>query len=89
MSIFILACWNTVNLTLYFHIMHTGKLACPYHVDDMCSCPHLKKVLKFRYTMDELRDMLAAITRRAEGYKNWSDRVEGVLDGLVPQKAGG
>ena len=45
-------------------------------------------LLRFRYTLDELRGMLEVMRERAEGYQGWSGQVEAVLDGLVPQKAG-
>jgi len=63
-----------------------GKVACLHHMDDLCSCPASKKVLRYRYTMDELQKMLSAVQKRAEGYQSWANQVERVLDGQEPQK---
>ena len=57
----------------------------------MCVCPGVIMVpilVRFRYTLDELRGMLEVVQERADGYQDWSSRVETVLDGPLPQKAG-
>lgn len=43
---------------------------------------------RYRYTMEELRKMADMLELRAVSYRDWSNRVEQVLDGVVPEKAG-
>ena len=65
-----------------------NHLACPHHVTDLCPCPLASKVLRYRYTLDELRGMLKALQDRAEAYQTWLRHVEALLDGEQDEKPG-
>lgn len=58
-----------------------NRLVCPHHVDDLCTCPMSRKVLRYRYTMKELDGMLKALQERSQAYQDWLAQVETLLDG--------
>lgn len=69
-------------------ILPVDKMACSKHVDSLCDCPAAKKVLKYRYTMSELREMLKKLGARKEAYVTWVARVEAILDSTESAKTG-
>jgi histone demethylase JARID1 len=64
------------------------KLACAFHGGDMCDCSPSKKVLRYRYTIQELYGMLKGVQMRSQSYKNWYEHVEKILDGVGSNKTG-
>lgn len=61
---------------------------CLHHAKDICGCPHSKKILKYRYTMSELHQMLAMLRSKTEAYQSWVNKVEELLDGGETEKGG-
>ncbi len=47
-----------------------------------------KKVLRYRYTLDELPAMLHRLKIRAESYDNWAFQVKSALEAPQGQKLG-
>lgn len=48
----------------------------------------IKKVLRYRYTLDELNGMLCALQERSQAYQDWLQQVETLLDGVHVNKPG-
>ena len=65
-----------------------NRLVCPFHVDDLCACPMNRKVLRYRYTLEELGGMLRALQERSCAYQDWLQQVETLLDGRYQDKPG-
>ena len=65
-----------------------NQLVCPHHVQDLCACPMDKKVLRYRYTLEELRGMMQSLQERSQAYQNWLQQVESLLDGQHADKPG-
>ncbi len=66
----------------------SDTLACCYHAEKLCECPMNKKVLRYRYTLDELPAMLHRLKIRAESYDNWAFQVKSALEAPQGQKLG-
>ena len=47
-----------------------------------------KKVLRYRYTLEELNGMLYALKERSQAYQTWLQQVESLLDGEDTEKPG-
>ena len=47
-----------------------------------------KKVLRYRYTLEELSNMLQALQERSHDYQQWLEQVEALLDGQYTEKPG-
>ena len=45
-------------------------------------------MLRFRYTMDELQQLVDGLCQRTTAYTDWMNRVERLIDGLETEKAG-
>ncbi|KAJ1348150.1 Rbr-2p [Parelaphostrongylus tenuis] len=57
-----------------------GKTVCLEHTDHLCSkCPSSECLLKYRYTMDELCEMVNKLEERTTHYFEWKDEVDRVL----------
>ena len=63
-------------------------LVCPHHLAKICRCPNSRKVLRFRYTMAELQQLVDGLCQRTTAYSDWMNRVERLVDGLETEKAG-
>lgn len=46
------------------------------------------KVLRYRYTLEELKGMLKALQDRSRAYQGWLKHVEALLDGEHVEKPG-
>lgn len=68
--------------------MFAGKLACARHIDKLCQCPPSVKVLKYRYTVPELEDMLSLLATQTGAYTSWVSQVEAALDSPENSKTG-
>jgi hypothetical protein len=72
------------NQIYYLLLSPAGKLSCIQHADTLCStCPPSKHLLRYRYTLDELPDMLTQLKIRAESFDNWAIKVK---DAIEPDK---
>lgn len=56
-----------------------NEMVCIVHMDKLCSCPPAGMCLRYRYTLDELPNMLNRLRCRAEAYDIWSARVKMAL----------
>uniref|UniRef100_A0A674NPU1 [histone H3]-trimethyl-L-lysine(4) demethylase n=1 Tax=Takifugu rubripes TaxID=31033 RepID=A0A674NPU1_TAKRU len=64
------------------------KMACLYHSQHLCSCPHGNLTLNYKFTLDELYSMKASVTQRAESYKIWLINVQEILENKGSKKKG-
>jgi uncharacterized membrane protein YjjP (DUF1212 family) len=48
-----------------------------------------RKVLRYRYTLEELSDMLQGLQDRSNAYQDWLQKAEMLLDGMLMEKPGG
>ncbi|GBN11260.1 Lysine-specific demethylase 5C, partial [Araneus ventricosus] len=63
-------------------------LVCIHHRDKLCSCPPEKHCLLYRYTLDELPNMLYRLKVRAESFDCWSTKVQNALNAESKNKLG-
>uniref|UniRef100_A0A8D8Y443 [histone H3]-trimethyl-L-lysine(4) demethylase n=1 Tax=Cacopsylla melanoneura TaxID=428564 RepID=A0A8D8Y443_9HEMI len=56
------------------------KQVCLRHYSELCSCPPVQHVLKYRYTLDELHIMLQKLKVKAESLDAWFLGVKRALD---------
>lgn len=63
----------------------SGKLICLDCVSEVCSCEPSEKILRFRYTLQELPSMLLRLKRRADSFDNWATEVKRALDPSDPK----
>lgn len=54
-------------------------IVCTEHLLELCSCPIGEKVLRYRYTLDEMPAMIRVLAKRIESYEVWSNKVQTVL----------
>ncbi len=71
-----------------FVVLFADKLACCVHVEELCGCKVTSKCLRYRYTLDELPDMLHKLKIRAESYDNWAFKAKTALEAARDQKLG-
>ena len=50
------------------------------HSKKMCGCGSSKHVLKYRYTLDQLREIPDAVEKRIPRMKQWTGLVSGIKD---------
>uniref|UniRef100_A0A3Q2Z889 [histone H3]-trimethyl-L-lysine(4) demethylase n=1 Tax=Hippocampus comes TaxID=109280 RepID=A0A3Q2Z889_HIPCM len=81
-------CWTTCYLSGITCACRPGKVVCLYHVQDLCSCPLDNLILDYKFTLDELYPMMAAVKLRAESYKEWLCAVQGILEKKENHKRG-
>lgn len=60
-------------------------IACPEHVMKLCSCPITQKVLRYRYKLNEMPDILKELAVRIESYNNWTEKVKVLLSAATEQ----
>ncbi|XP_075997057.1 lysine (K)-specific demethylase 5Ba isoform X2 [Genypterus blacodes] len=65
-----------------------GKLVCLHHTRDLCSCPLGNRTLHYKFTLDELYPMMAAVKLRAESYRDWLCNVQDILEHKDVKKRG-
>ncbi|XP_060898722.1 lysine (K)-specific demethylase 5Ba [Labrus mixtus] len=65
-----------------------GKTVCLYHTQNLCSCPYNNLTLHYKFTLDELYPMRAAVKLRAESYKDWVFNVKEILENKGSKKRG-
>lgn len=58
------------------------RLSCPHHFKEMCSCQISNKCLKYRYSIDELQNLISLAQKKANLFCAWSDQVDQLLDGF-------
>lgn len=54
-------------------------LVCINHIDQLCSCSPRKYCLWYRYTLDEMSDMLEALRERLDLCQKWKLLVNRVI----------
>ena len=65
-----------------------ARVVCLYHMNDLCTCESSKKILRYRYTLDELPAMLQKLKRRVESFDNWAFKVKSALEEENSEKPG-
>ncbi|XP_008480460.2 lysine-specific demethylase 5A-like [Diaphorina citri] len=61
------------------------KQVCLRHYSELCSCPPVLHVLKYRYTLDELHIMLQKLKVKAESLDAWFLGVKKAMDVTLPK----
>jgi histone demethylase JARID1 len=80
---------HSVSLKLHLLLFcHAEKLVCVPHIAQLCECPNSKKCLRYRYTLDELPNMLHCLKVRAESFDNWAIKVKAALEAIPDDKIG-
>ncbi|XP_043210482.1 lysine-specific demethylase lid-like [Amphibalanus amphitrite] len=64
------------------------RLVCLRHYDKLCQCPAANHVLKYRYTLQELPEMLRALKVRVESFDQWILRVKDGLEATGEARLG-
>ncbi|XP_072305299.1 lysine-specific demethylase 5B-B isoform X1 [Eucyclogobius newberryi] len=65
-----------------------GVLVCLHHIDQLCPCPISNYTLNYRYNVDDLFPMMAAVKARAQLYDDWAMRVSETLEAKLEKKRG-
>lgn len=60
-------------------IVSVDDVACLEHSKELCACDPSLKCLRYRYTMEEMPDMIRQLKRRAESYDSWCQRAKSAL----------
>lgn len=68
--------WDILIASLSF----VDLLVCTEHPENLCSCPMSEKVLRYRYTLEELPAMISQLKKRAESYDQWSQSVNEAMN---------
>ena len=68
------------------HILCVDELVCIEHYAELCECAHSNKVLRYRYTLEELPHMIHQLRVRAEMYDSWSTRAKSALTAAAGEK---
>ena len=63
----------------FIQILFEDILVCINHVDHLCSCSPRKYCLWYRYTIDEMSDMLEALRERLDLCQKWKLLVNRVI----------
>lgn len=58
---------------------------CLRHFKKLCECPAQEKILRYRYSLDELMVALKNLKVRAESFDEWVTKVKLVLDPKTPK----
>ncbi|XP_014899908.1 lysine (K)-specific demethylase 5Ba [Poecilia latipinna] len=64
------------------------KMACLYHAQHLCSCPHSNLTLHFKFTLDKLYPLMESVKLRSESYKEWLSAVEDIVENKGAKKKG-
>ncbi|XP_044732738.1 lysine-specific demethylase lid-like isoform X2 [Chrysoperla carnea] len=72
-------CNTTCFLSAITCKCNSKKLACFRHFKLLCDCPPEDHILKYRYTMDELPQLLQNVKCKAESFDRWVNRVRDIL----------
>ena len=51
------------------------RLVCLRHMKLLCDCPPSKHTLRYRYTMEELHEMLVKMQSKVEVFNNWTNKL--------------
>ncbi|KAK6059666.1 C5HC2 zinc finger [Cooperia oncophora] len=58
-----------------------GKAVCLEHIDHLCSkCPPSECILKYRYTAEELSEIVHKLEERTTLYFDWKEQVDNLLN---------
>ncbi|KAL7304867.1 hypothetical protein TKK_0002673 [Trichogramma kaykai] len=74
------ACKTTCFLSAVTCECQPTQLVCLKHFADLCECPPDKHTLRYRYTLDELPNMLQKLKLKAESFDSWASRVKEAMD---------
>ncbi|XP_047123479.1 lysine-specific demethylase 5A isoform X1 [Hydra vulgaris] len=69
--------------TLYFSAVvcscDNKRLSCLKHPDEICVCQNIRKFIRYRYTLNELPELLSSVKKRADSFDNWEKQVQKIL----------
>lgn len=77
-------CKTTCFLSAVTCSCTTTQQVCLKHYTELCKCPPVKHTLRYRYTLDELPQMLHKLKVKAEAFNIWLEKVKNALDTRVP-----
>ena len=63
-------------------------MVCVHHAEHLCQCSPSNHVLRYRYTLDELPNMLHKLKMRAESFDNWTNKVKEAMDASGDSRLG-
>lgn len=70
---------STRGKNIFIDILFEDILVCINHVDYLCSCSPRKYCLWYRYTVEEMSDMLEALRERLDLCQKWKLLVNRVI----------
>ena len=73
------ACKTTCFLSAVSCLCKPNVLVCINHTDQLCNCSPKNYSLWFRYTIDEMTEMLSALRERLDLCQNWKDLVHRLI----------
>nr|CAD7428455.1 unnamed protein product [Timema monikensis] len=79
-------CKTTCFLSAVTCICDSEHLVCLQHYANLCDCPPEKHTLRYRYTLEELPQLMEKLKIRAESFKRWFEAVSSCLEGHPKQK---
>ncbi|XP_067927988.1 lysine-specific demethylase 5A-like [Watersipora subatra] len=72
-------CKTTCFLSAITCSCKSDGVACVEHAEHLCSCPGANKCLRYRYTLEEMPQMVKQLKKRAEFYDSWSRKAKAAL----------
>ncbi|XP_049793761.1 lysine-specific demethylase lid [Schistocerca nitens] len=79
-------CKTTCFLSAVTCSCNKDILVCLRHFKQLCECPPNKHTLRYRYTLDELPNMLYRLKLRAESFDIWAESVKNAMDPKASNK---
>lgn len=78
---------NVINV-LKYNVSILDKVVCVHHAEHLCQCSPSNHVLRYRYTLDELPNMLHKLKMRADSFDNWTNKVKEAMDASGDSRLG-
>nr|CAD7415426.1 unnamed protein product [Timema poppensis] len=79
-------CRTTCFLSAVTCVCDSERLVCLQHYANLCDCPPEKHTLRYRYTLEELTQLMEKLKIHAESFKRWFETVSLCLEGHPKQK---
>jgi len=79
-------CKTTCFLSAVTCSCNESKRACLHHAKQLCLCPPSKRCLRYRYTLDELLDLISRIKESHADFELWARRAKQALDACNCQR---
>ena len=65
-----------------------ARRVCLHHSKDLCQCSPKQRCLRYRYTLDELLDMLSRLKDAHTNFEQWARRAKQALDARDAERLG-